>query len=391
MDHKEALLELARMKEAMEQAQQERDETIAEVEAQIEKALASMAVEMDESDYISSRPNSRLSSTSRPPKSRRSSDATPNARPLRSIGTDSTLAESYGGNGGEEVNADTSRGDVQTQDEGSEGKPNKKRFSASQVDVFQDSMNAVDEGISLKSDNIAQKVFEIEQKVNVYRADRKEATHECRPQLETALASEHRSSKRKNHAAIPERSEEEPVVPLGPRSRPTKGSRTSAKHTMKNRTRSGTASSTQTGTSTQTDEGTVIYSRSSTSKPPETRTNSPRSDSGRDEQIQSTPEQQVEQIESSSELLHKTSRSPAPPLSTTAVSLPNAAATTDESDTDFQSAYSTSPRESYVENDDDLHTLDSHNEGVTQSHRERVFSTSTAIDPREHTRLNPSV
>ena len=166
------------MKELIDKMEQERDEMIAEVEAQIEKALASMAIEVDESDYVSSRPNSRLSSTSRPSKSRRPSDATPKTRPLRSIGTDSTLAESYGNNDVEAVNGDTSHGDPQTQDEGSEGKPNKKRFSASQVDVFQDSMNAVDEGISLKSDNIAQKVLEIEQKVSAHRADRKEVTYE---------------------------------------------------------------------------------------------------------------------------------------------------------------------------------------------------------------------
>ena len=372
------------MKEIIDKMEQERDEMIAEVEAQIEKALASMAVEIDESDYVSSRPNSRLSSVSRPPKSRRPSDAAPKTRPLRSIGTDSTLAEAYSGNDGEEVNADTSRGDVQAQDEGSEGKPNKKRFSASQVDVFQDSMNAVDEGISLKSDNIAQKVLEIEQKVRVYRADQKEATPEYRPQLETALASEHRSSKRKAHAAVPERSEEEPVVALGPRSRTRKGSRISAKHTKKNRTRSGTASSTQTGTSIPTDEGTVIYSRSPSSKPPEPITNSPSSDPGCNKQ--NTPEPQAGQIESS-ELLHKNSRSLAPPLSTITPSLPNVAATTDESDTDFQSAHSTSPRGSYVENDDDPYTPDSHNEGAIPSHRERVFSTSTA---REHVMLSPS-
>ena len=95
------------MKEAMDKMEEERADMIAEVEAQIERALAHMAVDVDESDYGSSRPSSRLSSRSAPSGTlrRRPSDGMP--RPLRSFSTESTLAESYhdgkddglGGNG----------------------------------------------------------------------------------------------------------------------------------------------------------------------------------------------------------------------------------------------------------------------------------------------------
>ena len=93
--HREATVELERMKETMERMELERAEMIAEVEMQIERALASMAVDIDESDYSSSRPQSRLSNLSGAPRSRRPSDAFKN-KALRSFATDSTLAETYG-------------------------------------------------------------------------------------------------------------------------------------------------------------------------------------------------------------------------------------------------------------------------------------------------------
>lgn len=166
--HKEAMLELERMKETMDRMEQERAEMVAEVEAQIERALASMAVEMDDSDYGSSRPNSRLSNISGT-RSRRASDAS-KSRQLRSFGTESTLAESYGIEAveEEEITPDKPR-ETDTIPEDDEEEPvvgKKKRFSASDVDVPQDGMNAVDEGISQKSDKIAQKVLEIQHKVS---------------------------------------------------------------------------------------------------------------------------------------------------------------------------------------------------------------------------------
>jgi len=157
------------MRETMEKMEQERAEMVAEVEAQIERALASMAVELDDSDYVSSRPQSRLSNVSGT-RSRRTSDAA-KSKHLRSFGTESTLAESYGEGVVDEDDTTTpsklirETGTIIEDDEEEQSAAKKKRFSASEMDAPQDGMNAVDEGISIKSDKIAQKVLEIQQKV----------------------------------------------------------------------------------------------------------------------------------------------------------------------------------------------------------------------------------
>lgn len=151
----------------MERMELERAEMIAEVEQQIERALASMAVDVDESEY-GSRPNSRLSSRSAPSTMRRSSSRT---RPLRSFSTDSTLADSFSGAVKEETSKRAST--VPEVDEPQEEEidltnTKKKRFSGGRADAVTDSMAAVDEGISLKSDKIAQKVFQIQRKVRIF-------------------------------------------------------------------------------------------------------------------------------------------------------------------------------------------------------------------------------
>ncbi len=166
------MLELETMKDTMDKMEQERAEMIAEVEAQIERALMSMTMGMDESDYGSSRPNSRLSSFSTP-RSRRASDAG-KTRHLRSIGTESTLAESYESDGlerpvMEKVERETGTIEEDPEEEADATTTKKKRFSATEADLPQDNMNAVDEGITLQSDKIAQKVLEIQQKVSVFK------------------------------------------------------------------------------------------------------------------------------------------------------------------------------------------------------------------------------
>lgn len=161
--HKEALEELNRMKEAMDKMEEERSEMIAEVEAQIERALAHMAVDMEESDYGSSRPSSRLSSRSAPTLRRRPSDTV--GRPLRSFSTESTLAESYNDGKEDGLGGTGIKTVPEVEEEEEELAPSKKRFSASKVDLPQDGMTAVDEGISQKSDKIAQKVLQIQRKV----------------------------------------------------------------------------------------------------------------------------------------------------------------------------------------------------------------------------------
>lgn len=155
------------MQEAMEKMEQERAEMVAEIEAQIENALASMTVGMDDSDYgESSRPSSRLSSVSGALSRSRAASDSGKARHMRSFGTESTLAESLTGEAGEDrgINGIIEE-DEEAEEREEELSPKKKRFSASEVDMPQDGMHAVDEGISVQSDRIAQKVLAIQQKV----------------------------------------------------------------------------------------------------------------------------------------------------------------------------------------------------------------------------------
>ena len=183
--HKDALIELEGMRQTMERMEQERAEMVAEVEAQIERALASMAVDVDESDYggeLSSRPGSRMSTSARSAsetRSRRASDAMKSGSHensgsrLRSIGTESTLAEAYERGPDDTLVVSKSERETDTiaEEEETPASPvKKKRFSATQTEVVQDGMTAVDEGISERSDKIAQKVLQIQQKVSSYIA-----------------------------------------------------------------------------------------------------------------------------------------------------------------------------------------------------------------------------
>jgi EEF1A N-terminal glycine/lysine methyltransferase len=160
----------------MEFMEQECTETVTEVEAQIEKALASMAVDIDDSDKYDSRPGSRLASqsggrllrpSSRTFRSRRTSDACMRKQ-LRSFGTESTLVDAYDPvREDARAKLDLSKEEVIEEEEDDEAPqlPKMKRFSASGGEGHQDRMSAVDEGISERSDRIAQKVLQIQQKV----------------------------------------------------------------------------------------------------------------------------------------------------------------------------------------------------------------------------------
>jgi EEF1A N-terminal glycine/lysine methyltransferase len=174
--HRDALVELQKMRDTMEIMEQERAEMVAEVEAQIEKALASMAVDIDDSDEYDSQPGSRASSrstsrisrpNSRASRSRRTSDAAMRMKQVRSFGTESTLVESYDAMRDEaQTKLDLAKEEViEEEDEMPASPTNKNRFSASGNEGQPDGMTAVDEGISERSDRIAQKVLQIQQKV----------------------------------------------------------------------------------------------------------------------------------------------------------------------------------------------------------------------------------
>ncbi|KIM48206.1 hypothetical protein M413DRAFT_22737 [Hebeloma cylindrosporum] len=377
---REAALELERMRETMERMEQERAEMVAEVEAQIERALASMAVELDDSDYGSSRPQSRLSNVSGS-RSRRTSDAS-KARHLRSFGTESTLAESYA----EDIEAVEEEETTETivretstiaEDE-EELTTKKKRFSASELEVPQDGMNAVDEGISQKSDKIAQK-------------------------LESALSSDRRVSKWKSQVE----SGEESLSEVGStRSRRSRTKRPSSKPSSRPRTRSGTMSSTQTSTPTIKGEDSkrppLPPVKPPLALPTEQDTKTPTRASFLDvsNDDHSTPESIPSPLEPDTTSLEQNIPQPPPP--------PMPITMTDDSDTDFQSAYSASPRGSYGSFDSNEGFIGAQNESTIaldntrdeniedrlsappKTRRERVSSTSTAIVTRDNSESRPT-
>ena len=195
--HRDAVAELEKMRDAMVRMEQERLEMVAEVEAQIERALASMQVEnlSEVSEYSDdSRPNSRMSDlptiTRRPMSpgtpSTRSRRGSMTEKRLRSYGTESTLVD-Y--DDPRHHVADRSATVIEETEEDAEGEGRKKgpgvdefqdipdedvtivkkRFSAEGNGTdkhHQDAMGAVDMGISEKSDKIAQKVMEIQRKAS---------------------------------------------------------------------------------------------------------------------------------------------------------------------------------------------------------------------------------
>lgn len=348
------MFELDQMKETMDRMEQERAEMVAEVEAQIERALASMAVDF-ESDY--SRPGSRLSSAAGSI-SRRPSDASAGVkhRQLRSFGTESTLAESYDDEGaGAQVTTHdvTSKireaTTIKEEDEGEQPltPSKKKRFSASDLDGQQDGMNAVDEGISFRSDKIAQKVLEIQQKVS--RRGPKLGLFmnvlSLFMQLESALQTEPRTAAKWKPESEEDSSESAP--PVAARSN---SSRSRVRNSMKKRSRSGTASSTQTHTQTDdTSRPTIVNKNRSIAGPEEIKTPTRGSFSDADRDDMSTPEPVTQS--SSSDASTGVDKIPNPSHKPPALSARSASTTTgttaDDSDTDFQSAYSTSPRGSY--------------------------------------------
>ena len=356
------MLELEQMKETMDRMEQERAEMVAEVEAQIERALASMAVDFD-SDYGGgggSRPGSRLSSVAGS-RSRRPSDAGAGAkhRQLRSFGTESTLAESYDSEDAGVTQA-TSHNNVvskireastikEVDEEEQPLSPNKKkRFSASDLDGQQDGMNAVDEGISLRSDKIAQKVLEIQQKVSRRRPSQHRLFTNMLSlftQLESALQTEPRAAPKWKPESEDESSENAPPVTAR-----SSSSRSRVRNSIKKRSRSGTTSSTQTHTQTDdtakpTISGLIRNRSGAVTEENKTPTRGSFSDVDRDETTTPEPLTQSSSSDGVDKSFIPSSHNNKPPVPV--IRSATTTGTTDDSDTDFQSAYSASPRGSY--------------------------------------------
>ncbi|KAI0669882.1 AEX-3 domain-containing protein [Trametes maxima] len=380
--HSSALQELQEMRETMEKMEEERADMIAEVEAQIERALAHMAVDVEDSDYGGSRPSSRMSSRSAPSGStyRRGSDS--RARPLRSFSTESTLAESYSGDLREEftVQPERATGTVLEEPEQEEAEDmeiqkekerlRKKRFSAADMDAQQDGMKAVDEGISQKSDKIAQKVLQIQRKLESALGSE---AYRRSLDSESELSESGRARSRRGGKPKPRRMVESPA--LSGRDTPVRRSEAKVSSDLKDASLSASESETKT----------EIAPEEKTRPRPQVTT--------------STLELPgLRKIPSTASI---GAFSPANATPTTPALTPGASAATDDEDTDFQSAYSTSPRGSYgsfehyankAHDADGLHSEQVTPTGLTGDHldefgpkqdltfksRERNFSTSTA-------------
>ena len=171
------------MRVEMEEMEEEREKMVEEVEAQIERALASMTLsDHYESDYSqnSNQTGGRFGGS-------RSGGSRPGTssgagRPLRSFATASTLAGNAvdHNRGLEEVEQDTTmvieEEDPRATNPGSR-KPSidskrsgslaarKRRFSAASRDPHFDGLDAVDVGISQRIDHVSEKMVAIQQKV----------------------------------------------------------------------------------------------------------------------------------------------------------------------------------------------------------------------------------
>ncbi|KZT44375.1 hypothetical protein SISSUDRAFT_976953 [Sistotremastrum suecicum HHB10207 ss-3] len=153
--HHDAVNELEIMRVEMEKLEQERALMVAEVEAQIERALASMQV--DDSEYGSRPTSPRVQSPSSNSSSRRPSINIAIHRGHRSFATDSTVTEPTT-DGEKTSSVDSTQKTVVAETNRSES-PEERRFTGSQ------DLDRLDAGISEQSDKITQKVLQIQQKV----------------------------------------------------------------------------------------------------------------------------------------------------------------------------------------------------------------------------------
>ena len=211
-------------------------------------------------------------------------------------------------------------------------------------------------------------------------------------QLETALSTDRRGTKWKTRSSQ-ESGEEELSEVSSNRSKPSRSRRHHSKPRSNARTRSGTASSTQTNTATVHGEDivrTASPQKNHSTLPLEPDTKTPTRTSfvvNQDQQRESepVPSLPISKIDAQKNL--------------PTVARPNTGVT-DDSDNDFQSAYSASPRDSYGDFDSEQGNLDIVNNdtlvlsqenvedrlsAAPKTRRERVESTSTAIIIREST------
>ena len=171
------------MRVEMEDMEVEREQMVAEVEAQIERALASMTLsDHYESDHsqvsnFTNRTGHRFAS-GRSNASRPGTSSGVGARPMRSFGTASTLANRASEDSHAEENLpDDTLVSPKEEDSVSNNKdsielsdapqPRKRRFSNTASEAHLDGLDAVDLGISQRIDTVSEKMFAIQAKVSL--------------------------------------------------------------------------------------------------------------------------------------------------------------------------------------------------------------------------------
>ncbi|VDB84478.1 unnamed protein product [Peniophora sp. CBMAI 1063] len=360
--HLSAVQELGQMREMMESMEEERAQMVAEVEAQIERALASMAIGSDADDDLddedasgsewgagpSSRPGSRSGSRAGSRSSRRRGD-----KHLRSFATDSTLADSYAGPHGILDDASkmpsTALLDVQEEEDEQPLTPSRtKRFSASVAErpntterfgaharpntASTTAEPDRDAAIEQRTDHITRKMAHIQSTLeNAAALVGSEVSASSSADESAAGYGSGRSSARRTRNA-----KKQPQLVVG--KPPT-------------RRRAGTDSSRGTGS------GRVSIESERTALEPPTPTR-PVQTMIRDEpQVEPQPEKHLAPLRRIASDASVGAMSPIDPAfaanvqaetPTTPALTPTFTGTTDESDTDFQSAYSASPRQSYA-------------------------------------------
>lgn len=184
--HKQAAIELERMRTEMEEMEEEREKMVQEVEAQIERALASMTLTDNyESDYSQgsqysgrryNRANSRASIISRPS----TAASITNPVRLRSFATSSTLANDNQQDLSRPHSEDLARDEtmvireeedaetesIESKEDAGPADVRKRKFSARSTEPHLDGLDAVDVGISQRIDTVAEKMMAIQQKVS---------------------------------------------------------------------------------------------------------------------------------------------------------------------------------------------------------------------------------
>ncbi|EJD03960.1 uncharacterized protein FOMMEDRAFT_106299 [Fomitiporia mediterranea MF3/22] len=330
--HRDARIELENMRLAMEKMEEERTELVHEVELQIERALQSMSmsVEMTDSEEDGSQLDGNEDGSSRSPSkagSRRSSNAT--RSPLRTQSIDSATLAGTAEN--EEITKHSMETTTITEEEEEQQAASTGMnidATAPPVDRSQDAMVAVDEGIHSNTDRITQSMLQIQQKLEALAHPR---VAQWRPSLDSETEGSD-SGKTKKRRSIGYES-----------------------GTNTNRSRSNTVSSSQTTTrASKVKASAAKRDKSMTPKAAESPAKIPQAmPKDKQDQDQNQKHGQEEPLETIAQETSPVSPATLSPAISNVPTTPSVTvAPTEDSDTDFQSAYSASPRESYCSHED---------------------------------------